>query len=358
MRLFIEAVLITVIDLIGAGLIALVLRAVFGRNLTYKLFLWLTPGIAVIITNTTIATKMGGFANMAVFGTAMTIGLAILIANFVIVGKFLIRKLDNIAGDIARSSAEVSSASGMVATSSQTLAQGSSTQAASLEECSSPLEELTSMTKQNADNAQQASLLMTQNARESYALIAEKMAAMQAVVNESVKAGEETAKIIKTIDEISFQTNLLALNAAVEAARAGEAGSGFAVVAEEVRNLALRAAEAAKNTAGLIEQSTQKIHQASDLFAQINGELSNNHQITEQVTALVGGVAAASQEQAQGIKQINSAVAEMDGVVQEAAASAEESASAAEELNAQSLQMKGSVQELVQVIKGEVQSSS
>ncbi|MDA8124416.1 MAG: methyl-accepting chemotaxis protein [Deltaproteobacteria bacterium] len=348
---------ITVVDLIGAGIIAFILRSVFGRNLTYKLFVWLIPGIVVIITNTTVATKLGGFSNMTAFVIFMTVGLAVLIANFIIVGNVLIRKLHNIADDIFKSAAEVSSASGMVSLSSQTLAAGASTQAASVEEFSSSMEEMSSMTKQNAENAQQANLLMSNDANLSYRLITEKMNAMKAVVDASVKAGEETAKIIKTIDEISFQTNLLALNAAVEAARAGEAGSGFAVVASEVRNLALRAAEAAKNTATLIDDSNTKIHQASNLFEQIDSELSNNHQITERMAAIVGEVAVASREQAQGIRQINSAVAEMDGVIQQTAATAEESASAAEELNAQSLQMKGSVQELVRVIDGDPQRS-
>ncbi len=352
MKMFIEGIVITVVDLIAAGLIALILRSIFGRNLTYKLFLWLIPGIAIIITNTTIATKLGGFANMKAFGFSMAVGLSILIGNFILVGTFLIKKLQSIADEIMRSADEVSSASTMVSTSSQTLAGGASTQAISIQEFSTSLEEMSSMTKRNADNAQQASRLMSKDAKASHGIISQRMALMQEVVTASVRAGEETAKIIKTIDEIAFQTNLLALNAAVEAARAGEAGSGFAIVAEEVRNLALRATAAAKTTATLIDGSTAKIHEASTLFEQINGELSNNHRITEQVTTLVGEVAAASQEQAQGIQQINVAVTRMDDVVQQNASSAEESASAAEQLNAQSLQMKGTVRELVLVISG------
>jgi methyl-accepting chemotaxis protein len=208
------------------------------------------------------------------------------------------------------------------------------------------------MTKQNAENAKQASVMMSHDANDSYRMIGDKMALMQEVVSASVRASEETAKIIKTIDEIAFQTNLLALNAAVEAARAGESGAGFAVVADEVRNLAMRSAEAAKNTASLIEDSTKKIQQASVLFEQVDGELTNNRQIAKKVTEFINEIAAASGEQAQGIDQINKAVAEMDKVTQQNAANAEESASASEEMNAQAEQMKKVSVTLANIIGG------
>ena len=247
---------------------------------------------------------------------------------------------------------QVASASSQVSAASQALAEGSSEQAAAVEETSSSLEEMSSMTKQNANNAKQASTMMTHDANESYRMIGDKMTSMQEVVNASVKASEETAKIIKTIDEIAFQTNLLALNAAVEAARAGESGAGFAVVADEVRNLAMRSAEAAKNTASLIADSTKKIQQASVLFEQVDGELTNNRQIAKKVTEFINEIAAASGEQAQGIDQINKAVAEMDKVTQQNAANAEESASASEEMNAQAQQMKNISYTLVNIIGG------
>ena len=245
---------------------------------------------------------------------------------------------------------QVASASSQVSAASQALAEGSSEQAAAVEETSSSLEEMSSMTKQNANNAKQASTMMTHDANESYRMIGDKMTSMQEVVNASVKASEETAKIIKTIDEIAFQTNLLALNAAVEAARAGESGAGFAVVADEVRNLAMRSAEAAKNTASLIADSTKKIQQASVLFEQVDGELTNNRQIAKKVTEFINEIAAASGEQAQGIDQINKAVTEMDKVTQQTAANAEESASASEEMNAQAEQMKEVAGEIMRIV--------
>jgi methyl-accepting chemotaxis protein len=171
-------------------------------------------------------------------------------------------------------------------------------------------------------------------------------------MNEISQASEETAKIIKTIDEIAFQTNLLALNAAVEAARAGEAGAGFAVVADEVRNLAMRAADAAKNTANLIEGSVKKIKSGSEIVARTNEAFGKVAQGAKKESELVGEIAAASQEQSQGIEQINKTVSEMEKVIQKNAANAEESASAAEEMSSQAHQMKGFVSELTGLVRG------
>lgn len=253
---------------------------------------------------------------------------------------------------------QVTAAASQVATSSQHLADGSSNQASAIEETSSSLEEMSSMTRQNADNAQLANDMMMKEAATNFQLISERMGTMEKAMQASVGASEETAKVIKTIDEIAFQTNLLALNAAVEAARAGEAGAGFAVVADEVRNLAMRATEAAKNTQDLITNSTGRIKEATSLYGQVSEAMGKNGEIAKKVTELIGEIAAASREQAQGITQVNSAVVEMDKVAQQTAASAEESASAAEELNAQAEQMKSYVGDLVVLIGGEDQDGA
>ena len=271
----------------------------------------------------------------------------------ILVSFFVIRSITGpvfrIIEGLNEGSDQVASASGQVSSASQSLAEGSSEQAASIEETSSSLEEMSSMTKQNADNANQADNLM----KESNQVVGkanESMTELTKSMDEISKASEETSKIIKTIDEIAFQTNLLALNAAVEAARAGEAGAGFAVVADEVRNLAMRAADAARNTAELIEGTVKKTKDGTELVARTDEAFSEVATSSAKVGELVGEIAAASNEQAQGIEQVNKAVNEMDKVVQQNAANAEESASASEEMNGQAEQMKGMVGELVAMI--------
>jgi len=261
------------------------------------------------------------------------------------------RPINEVVTGLNEGADQVASASGEVSSASQSLAEGASEQAASIEETSSSLEEMSSMTKQNADNATQADNLMKE-AKQMVGTANESMGSLTESMKEISKASEKTAKIIKTIDEIAFQTNLLALNAAVEAARAGEAGAGFAVVADEVRNLAMRAADAAKNTANLIEGTVKKVKDGSELVTRTNEAFGEVAKSAAKVGSLVSEIAAASNEQALGIDQINKAVAEMDKVVQQNAANAEESASASEEMSAQTQEMKNFVNELVTLVGG------
>ncbi|MBI4632595.1 MAG: Cache 3/Cache 2 fusion domain-containing protein [Deltaproteobacteria bacterium] len=283
-----------------------------------------------------------------IFGVCMA-AIALVIA--VIVSLRIVGPINRAIEGLNESANQVSSASAQLSSSSQSLAEGASQQSAGIEETSSSLEEMASMTKQNADNSNQANLMMGETSR----IVDEANIAMTELtksMNEITTASEQTAKIIKTIDEIAFQTNLLALNAAVEAARAGEAGAGFAVVADEVRNLAMRAADAAKNTETLIAETVKKIKNGSDIVSKSNEAFGKVATGSKKVGELIGEIAGASQEQAEGVNQITKAVAEMDTVVQQNAANAEESASAAEEMSAQAEQMKGYVGELVTLVGG------
>jgi methyl-accepting chemotaxis protein len=261
----------------------------------------------------------------------------------------LVKPINRVVTGISEAADQVSSAATQVSSASQQLAEGASEQASSLEETSASLEEMSAMTKQNADNASQARAMMVE-AKGVVEKANGQMAQLMEAIGQITKSSEETGKIIKTIDEIAFQTNLLALNAAVEAARAGEAGAGFAVVADEVRNLALRSAEAARNTSELIEKTIKAVKNGNEITVATQSAFRANAEISGKIGQLVEEIATASQEQAHGIGQVNTAVSEMDRVTQQTAANAEESAAAAEEMNAQAQQMKGYVEELAAVI--------
>jgi methyl-accepting chemotaxis protein len=244
---------------------------------------------------------------------------------------------------------QVSSASAQISQASQHVAQGTSEQASGIEEVSSSLEEIASITKQNSDNTQQVKGVMSE-ARQIIEKVQYYMSQMGQAIAEITTLSEETSKIVKTIDEIAFQTNLLALNAAVEAARAGEAGAGFSVVASEVRNLAMKASEAAKNTGHLIESTIKAVKKGNELAKSTQDAFQENIEIASKHTILIDEIAVSSQEQAQGIQQVASTVVQMNEVTQANAASAEESASASEELNAQVEQVNGIIRKLVVIV--------
>jgi methyl-accepting chemotaxis protein len=249
-----------------------------------------------------------------------------------------VRKLTEVLGNIKSAATEIHTAAGEIASGNTDLSQRTEEQAASLEETASSMEQLTSTVRQNADNARQANQLASgarQLAQTGGEVVTKAIGAMDQISASSKKI----ADIIGVIDEIAFQTNLLALNAAVEAARAGEQGRGFAVVATEVRNLAQRSAQAAREIKDLIHDSVDKVRTGAGLVDQSGETLSQIVESVKKVTDIVAEIAAASQEQSAGIEQVNKAVMQMDQTTQQNAALVEEAAAASKSMEDQAVNL-------------------
>ncbi len=243
----------------------------------------------------------------------------------------------------------MANASRLVRRSSKELAEGAAHQASGIEENSAALQQIDSLAHQNTNHANQSKLAIT-DAGQLLSVVNKQMDQLSEAMGKINQASNETNVIIKSIDQIAFQTNLLALNAAVEAARAGEAGVGFAVVAEEVRNLARRAAEAAKNTSGLIAKILDSVRTGSDLTKSTHEAFKKNMEAVDKVAGLVEGIASANQEQAEGIAQINTALHQMDTVTQKNSTLAENLASAAKEAKDQAKDLGTGVEKLTSML--------
>jgi len=289
-----------------------------------------------IIASGSYFSDFTGKSRIILFSIIIVIVASLMISIFIVFffTKSTIIPLIKIADVLNNSSNQIASASIQLSNSSQEIASGATEQASSIEETSSSMEELATMVKQNVGNAQETCNLAvkaTDGAENGYVQM-EKMLESMIEIN---KSSDQINKIIKVIDDIAFQTNILALNAAVEAARAGESGMGFAVVADEVKNLANRSAEAAKETAEMIEGSIKRTEAGVDIATKLAEIFKEILQTVKKVTEMAKEVETASIQQDSGINQVNKAIIQFDEVVQANASSAEETASSAEELNAQ-----------------------
>ena len=296
-------------------------------------------------------------ATDSAYNRAIGASLALVLFSVVVAAIvfFLVRsvssRLRGTAAQLRSGADQVQTTSAQVSLSASTLSQGSTEQAASLEETSASMEEMSSMTRKNAENSAHTAELISEVAghvTESHQALGSMVASMQAIQT----SAEQMSKIIKTIDEIAFQTHILALKAAVEAERAGEVGMGFAVVADEVRNLAQRSAQAAKDTAGLIEQCTGNARAGTAKVKLVSTTIAGMTESVERAHALVKEVSEASRQQAQGFDQVAQAIGQMEKVTQQNAAVAEESAAAAAELTSEAESTMRLVSQLEAMVEG------
>lgn len=276
--------------------------------------------------------------------------------GFIIVfslGYFLyysvVSPISKVISGLSESAEQAAFVAAEVSSAAEQLADGAAHQASSIEETAASLNEMSSMTANNATSTNQAKTMMAE-AKQIVEKVSTHMDDMSVAIANITTSNQETNKIIKTIDEIAFQTNLLALNAAVEAARAGEVGAGFAVVAEEVRNLALRASEAAKNTTHLIENTIKAVEHGDALTKSTQDAFHENMEILNKIGQVVDEIASASKEQADGIHGINNAISEIDKVTQESANNAEQSKVASDKMNSQVENLKEHVTALANIV--------
>lgn len=294
---------------------------------------------------------------LQIFVYSLLTVIFVIVVGILTIVKDIVNSMKKITLNLKETSADVKSASAQLNSASEKLAEGSTEQASSMQETSSTLEETSSMVQQNNENTKQANVL-AKKTQELATQSNKKMTEMTNAMDELKKASSEIEKIIKVIDDIAFQTNILSLNAAVEAARAGDVGRGFAVVAEEVRSLAQRSAEAAKDTTDIISKNITLSESGSNIAKAVQQSIIEINDQNKKLNDLLDEVSVATNEQTQGIGQINKAVSQMETVINSNAQTAEESSAAAKALFDQTLSLNEIIDNLEKIVIGAKASSS
>jgi hypothetical protein len=321
------------------------LTVIYGKKRPTKIFGKIMPSFVVVAVCFFILGKLGAtrFGPLVILSS---IACMALLLNFIIVGSRLVKPLNALTYGLSAGGDHMAAASRDVSSASQSLAENAAQQASGLRRSASSLEEMASMAQKAAAHTQEGKNI-SEEAGRALEDVSTHMDQMTGAIEDISRSSEETAKIVKTIDDIAFQTNLLALNAAIEAARSGEAGAGFAVVADEVKKLAGMAAEAAKNSSRLIEKTMNSVKNGNRLKEATEQSFKHNLEISGQIGTLIDEIAEASKEQSEGISLVNRTVAEMDEVVQQSASNAAALAAAAGGTSSQAENMKTFVAEMV-----------
>lgn len=322
----------------------------FKDSLATRIFYFIIPSFSALAIIGFTLGKLGTQDYTIISGITFLAMVAI-IGNFFLIDRFFNKLIIVTMDQVNEGQLQISDSTQQLAESSQDLASSSSQQAASVQQISASIEELLAMTKQNHDNTSVATEL-SQKSRDTANTGLEYVKQIQGALKANMKGAEESSLIIKTIDEIAFQTNLLALNAAVEAARAGQAGLGFAVVAEEVRRLAQRSSEAARQTSDIIEQAQTQIKRSVDISNEANETFEEINRSATQVNQINSEINSASNEQMLGLEQLKDAIYQIDNVTQKVASSAEEIAASAEEMDSMTNIVRNSTDHLSTITKG------
>jgi methyl-accepting chemotaxis protein len=306
-------------------------------------------GFEMVIPVNKVLEKVNQLSSVTTIFGIVTLIILILVILMMI--NSIVNPLKGIIGSLEQGASQVSAAAEQLSGLGIELSSGNAEQAAAIEDTSSTLQESTAMLQQNTANTKHAAQL-SELAKEAANQGSQEMQEMMNSINEIKKSSDQIVKIIKVIDDIAFQTNILALNAAIEAARAGEAGMGFGVVAEEVRNLAQRSAQAAKDTNEMIEANIELSGKGVSIAGKVQEVFDGIVVQVKKVSELMDEISAASQEQFQGVEQVNNAIGQMESIILQNTSNAEESAAAAQELSTQSENMEKIVHELSRLVKG------